>query len=216
MNTPNRTFATIISYLFHPIWIPGLTTFYLIQLFSNQMIDEVNDLLMMITLLFTLALPLFSSILLKTTGVISSLKMPTASERRIPLFLSFSFFLIMTHLFNAIHIIPFDFTLIAFGASLSVLVALLALPFSKISIHTLSIGSVWGAIFSISQSYQADLFYVLLLLSLLAGIIGHARISLNAHSHKQVYLGFLVGVLFQILSFLFQNSVYQILNFRLF
>ncbi len=212
----NRTFAAIISYLFHPIWVPGLCTYFLIHLYSDQMMEGVEDLLMKITILFSLVLPLFSSLLLKITGVISSLKMSIASERRIPLFLSFSFFLIMAHLFNALQVIPFDFTLMAFGASLAIFTALVALPFTKISIHTLSIGSVWGAIFSISQSYQVDLFKILVLLSLLAGIIGFSRLTLKAHSHKQVYIGFMSGALFQILCFLHQDTVYQILNFRLF
>lgn len=180
------------------------------------MIEGVDGLLLKITVLFSLVLPLFSSLLLKLTGVISSLKMPDASERRIPLFLSFSFFLIMAHLFNALQVIPFDFTLMAFGASLAIFTALILLPISKISIHTLSIGSVWGAIFSISQSYQADLFDILVLLSLLAGIIGFCRLTLEAHSQKQVYIGFVVGALFQVACFLFQDVVYYLLNIRLF
>ncbi len=213
--TFNQTIASIISYLFHPIWVPSITTYYLIQLYQQQMMEGVDGLLLKITVLFSVVLPLFSSILLKLTGVISSLKMPISSERRIPLFLSFSYFLIMAHLFNALQVIPFDFILMAFGAALSIFTALILLPYSKVSIHTLSIGSIWGVIFAISQSYQTNLFGMLILLSLIAGLVGFSRLSLKAHSPAQIYSGFLIGLSFQIICFLFQDLVYHILNFKI-
>lgn len=214
MKESKNGFANFTSYLLHPIWIPCIGTYFIAKIYEAQMPESVFELLFKITLLFSLILPLFSSILLKLTGVISSLKMPKASERRIPLFLSFTFFIIMAHLFNAIHMIPFDFALMAFGGSLSIFVALFLLPVTKISIHTLSIGSLWGALFSISQNYQVDLFSPLILVSMLAGIIGTCRLILNAHSERQVYIGFMVGVLFQICSFLFQHQIFNLLNFN--
>ena len=42
--------------------------------------------------------------------------------------------------------------------------------------------------------------YILALVMLMAGIVGYARLKLNAHTPAQVYSGFLLGVVVEIIT----------------
>lgn len=67
----------------------------------------------------------------------------------------------------------------------------------KISAHMVGIGGLLGALISISAITHFNMtpFYVILIL--LAGAIGFARLKLNEHRPSQVYAGFFLGLITQ-------------------
>ena len=58
----------------------------------------------------------------------------------------------------------------------------------------LGIGGVIGAIIGISQRFQFDHSTLLIVLILLAGLIGYARLKTHSHNYRQVYAGFILGI----------------------
>jgi membrane-associated phospholipid phosphatase len=69
----------------------------------------------------------------------------------------------------------------------------------------LGIGGIIGFVMIMSFEYQLNFNALLASLFLIAGLIGVARLSLNAHSPREVYVGFLVGVLSQWMSYELYN-----------
>ena len=69
----------------------------------------------------------------------------------------------------------------------------------------LGIGGIIGFVMVMSYEYHLNFTSLLSGLFLLAGLIGVSRLSLNAHRPKEIYLGFLLGLVSQFLSF----QVYQ-------
>ena len=66
----------------------------------------------------------------------------------------------------------------------------------------IGMGGIIGSIIGISERLTIDLNNILIVLFLLAGLVGSARLYLNAHNPAQVFVGFLLGsscVLFLIL-----------------
>jgi membrane-associated phospholipid phosphatase len=65
----------------------------------------------------------------------------------------------------------------------------------------LGIGGIIGFVMIMSFEYQLNFNSLLASLFLVAGLIGVARLSLNAHKPGEIYVGFLVGVLAQWISY---------------
>jgi membrane-associated phospholipid phosphatase len=64
----------------------------------------------------------------------------------------------------------------------------------KISIHMLGMGSVLGLLIGMVMRFQASLMMAVVIVVLASGLVGYARLRLDAHTPGQVYAGFLLGI----------------------
>jgi membrane-associated phospholipid phosphatase len=68
--------------------------------------------------------------------------------------------------------------------------------------HTSAWGSVFTfAIIAASMNMQ-NAFFLMIASILIGGLVGSARLYLQAHNIRQIWIGYILGVLGQILSFL--------------
>jgi membrane-associated phospholipid phosphatase len=58
----------------------------------------------------------------------------------------------------------------------------------------LGMGGLVGTFLGLALRYQVDALQLVSALVLLSGLVGYARLRLNAHTPAQVYAGFLSGV----------------------
>ena len=189
-------FAQVISVLGHPLFMPLYAFGLLIYTnpYINMMITETSKYFTLgILLVFTIILPILTSVLFKLFGLIDSLYMKTAKERRWPFLLTLIWYYMGIQLLTRIYV-PQSFLLLMIGATSIVGVALVITSRWKISIHMLGIGGVIGAIIGISQRFQYDHSILLIALILFAGLIGYARLKTNSHNYRQVYAGFILGI----------------------
>ena len=70
----------------------------------------------------------------------------------------------------------------------------------KVSAHMIGIGGLIGLIISLSVLYSVSMMLYLILATMLSGLIGFARLSLNAHSPAQVYAGLGTGFMVMLLT----------------
>ena len=151
-------FAQVISVLGHPLFMPLYAFGLLIYTnpYINMMITETSKYFTLgILLVFTIILPILTSVLFKLFGLIDSLYMKTAKERRWPFLLTLIWYYMGIQLLTRINV-PQSFLLLMIGATSIVGVALVITSRWKISIHMLGIGGVIGAIIGISQRFQFD------------------------------------------------------------
>ena len=189
-------FAQVISVLGHPLFMPLYAFGLLIYTnpYINMMITETSKYFTLgILLVFNIILPILTSVLFKLFGLIDSLYMKTAKERRWPFLLTLIWYYMGIELLTRIYV-PQSFLLLMIGATSIVGVALVITSRWKISIHMLGIGGVIGAIIGISQRFQFDHSILLIALILFAGLIGYSRLKTNSHNFRQVYAGFIVGI----------------------
>ena len=197
-------FSKILSFVFHPVLMPTyaiLLLLYFSKVFSHFMPIEQKTHLINLTLIFTLLLPLLGVFLLKKLKIVSSIYMENQKERKWPLLIAISSYYLLFRMFEFLYIHPIIIKLVL-GAMLILFLAVIISNFWKISLHMLGIGGVFGAFLAFQYLFGGKLFLIILLL-LCSGLLAYARINENAHTLKQVYLGFLVGACAEFLIFYF-------------
>lgn len=200
-NSLEHKFSKIISYLFHPLLMPtyGLA----LLLFTKNYIStftptKIKLFIISITFIFSFIMPALNAIILFKMKRIKSLEMESPKDRVLPYSTAIVYFLALFYLFFKSPFPPIIYLLIL-GAALSIFFTLLINFKWKISAHAVGIGGIIGAILGISYRLMIDLQFILFIAIVLAGIIGYARLRLNAHSPAQVYTGFLLGILIELL-----------------
>jgi hypothetical protein len=128
--------------------------------------------------------------------------METTRERVIPFLSTFMYYLALFYLFYSAQFSAV-FIILILGAALSIFCTLLINFKWKISAHAVGTGGIIGALMGVSLRLMIDLQLVILIAILISGIIGYARLKLLAHTPAQVYAGYLVGFLVQLLLMIF-------------
>jgi len=192
-------FEKIISYLFHPVLFSTIGALLFFTLQPTYLPKEFEYKILIVIFLSTYVIPILFLFILKKRNSIESYHLKTTEERKFPIlfFLTITFLLGMRLLeLNAIDLLAYSF--IAGSLSLLITYILLFIKF-KTSLHTLSIGSLIGFVIIISIHYKIKLLLLITIGVLLFGIIGTARLKLKAHTVNEVLLGFVIGIITQIL-----------------
>jgi len=191
-----RKLALGISLIFQPLFVP---IYSLVILFNANtyltyaVLPEVKQFIYLVTLLNTIVLPMSVFYYLYRQKIITSIHMHTAKERSLPFLTTLVFNLSTYYLFTNVSI-PALFGNLVLGAAASVAVAFLINLKWKVSIHLLGMGGIVGTIIGLVIRYQIDATQLIIALVLISGIVGYARLQLNAHTPKQVYVGFVLGM----------------------
>ncbi len=200
----NKSFANFVSILFHPLFVPLYVL--LVLLFSNAYFAVILTLyfkvfLLTFTLLAGVFLPLLSAALFKKFGMISSLRMPNRKERVLPFLITSIYYIIAYSSLQKIESLPDTYSLLFLATSFILLCVAAITYFWKISIHLMSLGSMVGLLLALGLNYPFFLLPFLVTI-LIAGLTASARLTLNAHTPAQLYIGFLFGFLFMFFVFL--------------
>ena len=145
-----------------------------------------------VLIIFTLVLPSITGFVLKKLGVIRSVYMKTAEERKWPFLFTLLWYYLGFELLTEMAL-PLSLYLLMIGAISVILVAHLITLRWKISVHMIGIGGVIGAMVGISYRFQYDHFYLIIVLVFVAGLIGFSRLKTQSHNYRQVYAGFFLG-----------------------
>ncbi|EAQ43234.2 hypothetical protein [Polaribacter sp. MED152] len=187
-------FNKIISTVFHPIVIPtvGVIIYFLI----SPLAIERNQKLVTLILIFgaTYILPLLLLILLKKFNLINSYQLKSKKERRIPIGLMVLLFYGLGNLFSYVDALQ-DLSLLFYATSIGLIITYILLHFNiKSSIHLLSIGISCGFFMLLSYVDNRSYMPIIIIIFLIAGLLASARLHLKAHTPKEVYLGFFIGI----------------------
>ena len=190
-------FAQIISIFGHPLFMPVYAMLLIFEF--NPYIDlqipkNVQVIVLTILSIFTILLPLLTAIILHKLGVVKSIYMKTAEERKWPFLLSVLWYYLGFELLTNVSL-PASLYLLMIGAITVILIAHFITLRWKISVHMLGVGGVIGAMIGLSQRFQFNHFYIIIVLFFVAGLIGYARLKTNSHNYRQVYAGFVLGIM---------------------
>ncbi len=188
-------FAKAISYLFHPIFLPLYSLLLLFNLRSSANFDffrKAQLMLIAFVSITTIVFPLLMIFLMKWQGFVKNYSMESRQERVLPYMITAIFYFLACNMFYQmqLHSIYTNYIL---GASVILVVVVLITLQWKISTHMAGIGGVFGMILGVSVLLSLDLQLHLMAITVLAGIIGYARLRLEAHKPSEIYLGFALG-----------------------
>ena len=194
-----QLFAKVISYLFHPIFMPlvGLLVIY----YSNPAIREGTQIMVYSRAMFLLAtvsgLVAITSLLLLSQGMVRSLETKDIKERLILMtvalvYFSFFYFLLVKIEHFRIGMHPVIFSAIS-GALLAVLITFIITLFYRISAHMVGISGVGGMLYGLNFITISNEPFWLALVFIVAGFVFTARLTRKAHSVDQLIAGYVLG-----------------------
>ncbi len=119
--------------------------------------------------------------------------METRQERIWPMFITGMFFITGYYLLSLIPVIPGFILNFILATIITIFVALIITYFWKISVHMIGMGGLTGGLLAFSYIFGLDIHLLFSALIIIAGLLGVARLTLNAHTLTQVCYGFLLG-----------------------
>lgn len=214
-----KVFSKFIAIIFHPLLI--VTYALLILLWVNPYLFSFQDtksqgLIVILIFMLSFGFPLISIVMMKLVGFISTLEMPDAKERIIPLAITTAFYMWLFINIKSNSLIPVALRMFILGATISITLAFLINLFTKISLHTVGMGGYVMITVLIKFLYSYETFYlsipllggfmvsmnlVIIISLVLAGLVGTTRLHLKAHELQDIYGGYIVGVLGQLIAF---------------
>ncbi len=195
-----KMFLRIISYLFHPLFIPfaGTLAYFIVTPKYSPLELQSGNILPIFIL--TIIIPIIAYLILSNLGLVSSMFIPNIKERRYPLYINI--LLLLTVLYK---VIPNNFTIELYyyfaglvGASFA---SLLLLYFNfKSSLHMAGMGSLFMFLVSLSIHFEKNITLALSLFILASGLVATSRLYLRAHNGPEMLIGLFIGLLSQLLT----------------
>jgi hypothetical protein len=145
-----------------------------------------------IVILNSLVVPITIIWLMKRMRIIDSMNLEKKQDRLYPFFVALIFYVSSWYIFRNLNIISY-LSFIFAAASILVALAISINAFWKISIHSISMGAVSAAITILTASHYLAAPWMVYSIFILSGMVGFARLKLQAHSSMQVYSGYLLG-----------------------
>lgn len=197
-------FAKIISTLFHPILMPSLGFLLLFYsgFYDTMLTNEAKRFILLVIFFSTATLPMLLIAVWAFNPKFDFL-MPKSQDRIMPLLFTSIFYYVGFILLGRIHFLPvFKLFMIA---SVLVIITLLLVSFKwKISIHMAAIGAVTATFFALSFRWGVNPMSAIVVLVLVSGLVGTARLVLNKNSLLQLAAGYILGfsILYPVIYFL--------------
>ena len=191
--------ARVISIVLHPLlmatYLLGLLSFFLPAALYPVSVGSQRSFLLLIFLM-TFVVPAINISLFRIFGTISSFALIDRKERIRPFFLITIIYCFVTYILSFKTGVRTDDNLFKFLLIIDCLViaATVITFFFKISIHSLGMAGLLGIIIPLNKVAEDNsLLLPTVALIGITGIVMSARLQLNSHTAKEVWVGALTG-----------------------
>ena len=200
-----KRLAYLLSVLFHPLILPTYA-FAIIVLTNPFIFGNYNYaaqwIIVVRAFINTFLFPVLCILLLKQLGYVKSLNMEEKQDRIIPYICCMVFYFWSFMVYRKSDE-PVILNTALLGSCVTLAAVFFINIFRKISIHTAGMGCLIGLMLGNALFSTYNLIWVLLLTCVTAGVIGSSRMFLKAHEDKEIYLGYFVGFVAQMIAFRF-------------
>jgi hypothetical protein len=197
--------AKIISYIFHPLFIPTYVFFWLLNRFPYAFagITPMALFARKITVFWMTAFfPAFAVFLLWRLKFIDSIMLRSQKERMAPYIITMIFYWWMWYLSRNFTDQPVVLKFFFLSVFFATVAGLILNSFFKISMHGMGVGGLLVFVVISSFWYQAYLGLDITVAMLITGTVCTARLILGEHNNFEVYAGLIVGALCQLIAYL--------------
>ena len=200
-----RRLAKIISLIFHPIFVPiyGIFAIANLHLVVASKMNAQNEvfLLSMYCVLLSI-LPLFWVMFTLQKYSVKKLSEISLPERRIAewvlcLVYGLEFGFLGNYFFHSF------LRLFVLALCMSSGVLAMLSSFKKVSFHVFGWAGLLVLVAVLGAKKSPMFIFLILAVLLITGLVASARLTLNAHTKQEVYLGFITGLLCNIAVYLF-------------
>lgn len=188
-----RLFSNIISGMFHPLLM--VTYGIVLALSFTYLAIYPPAMKLLLTggaFLSTAIIPGVFIFMMVKNGAASDMELSNKHERVVP-YLIFITSVMVCAFYMYKMMLPFWFISLLLGTCIALIIALLINFFWKISAHAIGIGGLLGGIMGVARIHLINPYWAFIIVIILAGLIGTARLFLRKHTPMQVYAGFCLG-----------------------
>jgi hypothetical protein len=203
-----QVIARIVSYIFHPLFIPVYLTYFVLKIHAYQFagITEFGKTLKLLLIAITCCfMPLISVLLLRALNFIDSIYLKTQRDRIAPYIISMIFYFSTWYFFKKEHEVPdlVSMSLAIFNASVAGFLLNISM---KVSMHAIAMGvmTTFIAILTFHETVNLSLYLSIALF--ISGLVCTSRLIVSDHRPAEIYVGFIAGVLSQLAAQYFVNS----------
>jgi len=185
----------IISIVLHPM-LMGLYGVILLFLYTDFRLIFANQFIRFVSPVFFLTcfVPISSMYFLKRAGLIKNYELTDKRDRYLPYLTVFLAYLLLIYYFHSAKLYIWFLSTLVAPVILIVIAAIVNIRW-KISAHMMGIGGLIGCTLSVCYNVKGlNPFFLFIILFILAGCLGVARLMLKRHTPAQVYVGFLTGL----------------------
>jgi membrane-associated HD superfamily phosphohydrolase len=200
-----RIAARIISFIFHPLFIPVYISWFLIYI--NPLFPAINPsdkwiLLLRFIVMYTV-FPLVTVFLAKGLGFIQSIFLKTQKDRIIPYIVCGIYYFWMWYVLKNQPEFPRYFVMLSLAIFIASFLGLIVNSFMKVSMHAISVGVMITFILLLAFLTDANYGFYIAIAFLLAGVVSSARLINSDHYPIEVYAGLVVGIVAQLVAYYF-------------
>ncbi|MEY3737545.1 MAG: hypothetical protein RL544_323 [Bacteroidota bacterium] len=201
-----RFMAKVVSYIFHPLFVPTYI-FLLLMLLVPYEFAGITPWQLKLRLFsvfwLTAFFPAFAVFLLWRLKFSESIFLRTQKERIIPYIITMFFYWWMHYLSRNFADQPAVLKFFYTGIFMATAAGLILNNYYKISLHGMGMGGASMAIVLFAFYYHQPMGLVIAGVLLLTGIVATSRFLISDHTQKEVYMGLLVGGLCQAVAYFF-------------
>jgi hypothetical protein len=192
-----RALASLLSYVFHPLFIPVYLLWFLMntqpQLFAGFDDRDRSRALIMFFVLYTL-FPLVTVLLSKGLGFVKTIQLKSQKDRIIPYLACEIYYFWMAYVLRHQPQFAPIVAQLAIAIFLAASAALIINIYIKVSMHAISLGVALAFIALLSLESTGFTIYMSGIL-LVTGLVCTARMIVSDHFPREIYIGLLTGVL---------------------
>ena len=197
--------AHLLSYIFHPLFIPTYFFLYLMQVLPFEFVGITDWQLKM--RLFSVAwltafFPAFAVFLLWRLKLSDSIFLRTQKERIIPYVITMFFYWWMYYLSRNFTDQPIALKFFYLGIFVASAIGMTVNNFMKVSLHAMGIGGITTSIILVSVFYPVTNAIWVPLAIVLTALVISARLVVSDHSKKELVVGLFIGVFTQLAAYL--------------
>ncbi len=194
----------LMSYIFHPIFIPTYFFVYLMWQFPYEFAGITDwQLKMRLFGVFWLTafFPSFAVFLLWRLKFSDSIFLRTQKERIVPYIITMFFYWWMYYLSRNFTDQPEALKYFYMGIFIATVVGLTMNNYYKISMHAMGVGGLVTAIVLSSFHYQITNGITISIALIITGFVCSARLLVSDHSVKEIYTGLFAGIICQLIAY---------------
>lgn len=195
-----KLFQKVISYIFHPLFIPIAGTFAYFFITPKYSPLELQSGNLLPIFILTVIIPIITFLILRNMGYVNSIQLPTIQERKYPLYINLVLlFMVVYKVIPNNYIVELYFYFV--GLIAATLATLILLLFKvKSSMHLLGMGSLLMFLINLSIHFEINITLALSLFIFSIGLVATSRLYLKAHTKAEVIIGFCIGLISQLLT----------------
>lgn len=195
-----RALARLFSAIIHPLWMPtlGFSLFMIANPWRYGNYDQVQKLIWLSPVfVYTAMLPGLTILMLYAFKFITATDKIKRDERVLPYVATGFFYIVATVFYMRQNEEPF-LVAILLGASIAIFLGLIINTlFLKVSMHASGAGGLVAMVMILIPIASTNVTWAFFVALIMAGLVGSSRLAINAHTGREVTLGYFVGYLSQ-------------------